>query len=345
MDQHAAFRQAILTEPDDHVQRLIYADWLQEHDGDGPHVELLRCQGALGPSVVNSLGMKLVPIPAGTFRMGSPDAEEGRDPDEAEHEVTLTRPYHLAAHPVTVGQYRAFARAMPYQTEAERDRDGAVGWDARAGRWERARGYAWHSPGWKQAEDHPVVLLSWPDAVAFCAWLTIKEGRTYRLPTEAEWERACRAGTQTPFWWGDTASAAQANFNGAEPYGGAPALPARGGTTPVGSYEPNPFGLFDTHGNAWEWCSDRYEPYYYVAGPSTDPTGPDPEAAGYGRALRGGSWCDRGQDCRSALRRCAGAPWSRYKDGNRGFRVLLEMPHAGPPAPPPRKKRPRRRRS
>jgi uncharacterized protein (TIGR02996 family) len=342
MDQHAAFRQAILTEPDDHVQRLIYADWLQEHEGDGPHVELLRRQGALGPSLVNSLGMKLVPIPAGAFRMGSPSDEEGRDPDEQEHEVTLTRPYRLAAHPVTVGQFRDFVRTTRYQTAAERDGEGAIGWNARAQGWERARGYAWHSPGWQQGEDHPVVLLSWADAVHFCSWLTNTEQRTYRLPTEAEWERACRGGSQTPFWWGASASSAQANFNGAEPYGDADKGPALRRTAPVGSYPANPFGLFDTHGNAWEWCFDGYAANY-PSGPATDPTGPGPTGIG-GRVLRGGSWCDRGLDCRSAMRRCGDSPWSRYQDGNRGLRVLLEMPDAPSFAPPaPKKKRTRRR--
>ena len=153
-----------------------------------------------------------------------------------------------------------------------------------------------------------MVNVSWNDAIAFCKWLGDKEGKTYRLPTEAEWEYACRAGTTTRYYSGDDPetlakvgnvvdAAAKAEFPG-----WTWAITASDGyvfTAPVGSFKPNAFGLYDMHGNAWQWCADRYGREYYATSPAADPTGPD---SGQERVLRGGSWSFRSDYARSASR-------------------------------------------
>ncbi len=323
MNEEAMLVEAILSERDDHVHRLVYADWLL--DNDPAREPLVRAQALLGPSLWTVMGQKLVPIPPGTFVMGSPEDEKHRDPDELAHEVTLRRGYYLGAHPVTVGEFAAFVRDTRYETEAEQT--SGVGWVRESGTWERGP-FNWRTPGWWQSQDDPVVCLSWADALAYCRWLSSlegEEGRTYRLPTEAEWEYACRAGTTTPFYFGDDLLPGQACYNLALPYSGRKGRPSNEKTVPVGSYPANAFGLWDMHGNAWEWCHDWYDPGYYEGGAMTDPTGPE---IGFGRVLRGGSWCNEASDCRSALRRCGNPRYSRYRDGNTGFRLALSLPKA-----------------
>src|SRR5947209_17317306 len=187
MNEEAMLLEAILTEPDDHVHRLVFADWLNERDD--AREALVRAQGALGPSRRTLLNGKLGPAPAGTFVMGSPEGAPRRDPDEAAHEVELTRAFYVGATPVTVREYRTFVSVSGYQTRAEGS--AGVGWNAEARMWEMGDGYSWRSPGWKQTDDDPVVCLAWEDAVAFCEWLA-EDGQPYRLPSEAEWEYACR---------------------------------------------------------------------------------------------------------------------------------------------------------
>jgi formylglycine-generating enzyme required for sulfatase activity len=167
--------------------------------------------------------------------------------------------------------------------------------------------------------------VSWESAQRFCELLSAlygerQAGRIYRLPTEAEWEYACRAGTSTAFWWGNSASSNQANFDGAMPYGDAPRGPSLSHTTRVGRYPANAFGLFDTHGNVWEWCEDFYEPAYYTRSQPVDPLGP-PE--GNRKCTRGGSWSNAGVDCRSACRDY----WYgiSYARNNIGFRVAMTI--------------------
>jgi formylglycine-generating enzyme required for sulfatase activity len=269
-----------------------------------------------------------VPIPAGTFIMGSPDDEKDRDPDEPAHEVTLST-YYIAATPVTVRDFSAFVVATRYLTEAQQTGEG-VGWNNESGTWEHGF-YTWSMPGWKQRLEDPVVCLSWEDAQVFCRWLCELEDnreRVYRLPTEAEWEYACRAGTTTPFFFGADLLREQANYDTRYPYtDGRRGARGVGRTTPVGSYPANAFGLFDLHGNAWEWCHDWYAYGSYQEGSTHDPQGVE---EGMGRVLRGGSWCNPARDCRSALRRCGHAYSSRYQDGNTGFRLALSRPAEGP---------------
>jgi formylglycine-generating enzyme required for sulfatase activity len=238
----------------------------------------------------NSLGMKLVLIPPGTFTMGSPPGEKGHDRYEIQHRVTLTRGFYMGSTEVTQGQYRT-----------------ATG----------------KNPSHFKGDDRPVEMVSWHDAVGFCKKLTEQEraakkigsGDSYRLPTEAEWEYACRAGTTTPFFFGRTISTDQANYDGDYVYKNGRKGVNRGQTIKAGSFPPNAYGLYDMHGNVWEWCWDRYRKY--PEEPVVDPTGP---RVGSFRVSRGGSWLYGPIFCRSALR-------FRYDPSYRfdslGFRVVL----------------------
>ena len=175
---------------------------------------------------------------------------------------------------------------------------------------------SWRLPGFAQVSGDPVAMVSWNDAVAYCDWLSKREGRKYRLPTEAEWEYACRAGTDTPYFNGTTANDLKkvgwCNFNTFRAFFGS----SNTGTKPVGSFEPNPWGLFDVHGNVQEWTSDFLGEYPSEA--VTDPKGP---AEGEKRVHRGGAWSDNPNACRSAYRG-ASPPDSGYP--HVGFRVVLE---------------------
>jgi uncharacterized protein (TIGR02996 family) len=333
-----ALLQAVHRDPLDETSWLVLADWLEEHDEPGP-AEVIRLgrtlrrpphegarraaeqrlQGLLAagvrpcvPAVANSIGMGLALIPPGTFLMGSAPGEEGhRDEEAPRHQVEITRPFYLGIAPVTVRQFRGFTQASGYRTEAE-ERGGASLWTG--GTWTQEAGCFWQSPGWPPGDDEPVLCLTWNDAVAFCSWLSQKEARVYRLPAEAEWEYACRAGTATPFHFGPGLGSTQANFNGNYPCGAAVG-PYLGRACAVGSYPCNAFGLFDLHGNVWEWCADWHDGDFYRHGPARDPQGP---GTGSFRVLRGGSWADHGRSCRAANRHRA-LPVSRYN--NFGLRV------------------------
>jgi sulfatase modifying factor 1 len=270
---------------------------------------------------VNSIDMRFALIPAGEFRPRHAEApemlaaayphyqrkraEEIGD-EQPLHRVRITRAFHLGQHEVTVGQFRRFMEETGYVPESQADGSGGYGYNPQYDPTKSPRGdafegrdpkYAWSNPGFAQGEDHPVVNVTWYDAVALCGWLSRREGRTYRLPTEAEWEYAARAGTTTRFHSGndpqsllkvanifDTDSAA--NWERWKPY----ALKGADGyafTAPVGSFAPNAWGLFDMHGNVWEWTSDWYSEDYYARSPLHDPVGP---ATGRNKVRRGGSW-------------------------------------------------------
>jgi formylglycine-generating enzyme required for sulfatase activity len=255
---------------------------------------------ALPKTVTNSIGMRFVLVPAGTFVMGSPLEEKWRSKDEVQHEVVITRPFYLGVFEVTQKQWQAVMGSNPSSFNPEQ-----VG---------------------SNIDDFPVESVSWLDAQVFLEHLTAREeekqaGRTYRLPTEAEWEYACRAGASEyrVFHYGNTLCSTQANFNGNYPFEAAPG-PYLERPTPVGMYEPNAFGLYDMHGNVWEWCADWYDKDYYPQSPRCDPTGP---VAGTDRVLRGGSWDCFGPRCRSAWRNGI-EPVSRCE--YLGFRVALVTP-------------------
>ncbi|HEX3151447.1 MAG TPA: formylglycine-generating enzyme family protein [Gemmataceae bacterium] len=274
----------------------------------------------------NSIEMTLVLIPRGKFLMGSPKDEENRLDEELQHEVEITRPYYMGKHEVTVGQFKAFVKDTNYQTEAEKDGKGGRAFDGKEFIYKPE--FTWKNLYYKQADYEPVVVVTWNDAVAFCAWLSKKEGVKYRLPTEAEWEYACRAGTQTRFHTGDRDDDLKLAGNIADaslkkkwpdafwcmtwddrfPF-----------TAPVGYFKMNAFGLNDMHGNAWEWCSDWYAEDYYSKSPKQDPQGP---ATGKERVARGGAWSTQPKFCRSAFR-----DWHEpgYRSDCVGFRVVAEI--------------------
>jgi formylglycine-generating enzyme required for sulfatase activity len=290
------------------------------------------------PLPENSLGMSFVLVPAGEFLMGSDETPAtlardfpGHEPERflqladerPAHRVRITRDFHLGRHEVTVGQFRRFLAASGYVPESVADGTGGYGYDAAhvagkdafAGRDPR---YSWRNPGFPQDDDHPVVNVSWNDAVALAAWLTRTEGVRYRLPTEAEWEYACRAGTRTRYFHGDDPAGLSAVANTFDataarywPRWADRALPdgdAHAFTAPVGSYPPNAFGLHDMLGNVWEWVADWHDDGYYARSPRDDPPGP-PD--GTVRVRRGGfrNW---------------NTPQTRYTLV--GFRLLREIP-------------------
>jgi formylglycine-generating enzyme required for sulfatase activity len=174
-----------------------------------------------------------------------------------------------------------------------------------------------NNPSQFKGAQNPVEMVSWDDAADFCKKLSAKTGTVVQLPTEAQWEYACRAGTKAPFNTGETINTDQANFDGNYTYGNGAKGDYRQKTTTVGSFKPNAFGLYDMHGNVCQWCADWFEENYYGRSPKADPTGP---ADGTLRVLRGGSWNGRPWYCRSALRSGA-SPGAR--DGYGGFRVVV----------------------
>jgi formylglycine-generating enzyme required for sulfatase activity len=284
---------------------------------------------ALGPrrgvEIKNSVGMRLVYISPGKFLMGSPESEPGREKQEVLHEVKLTKAFYLGVHEVTVGQFKQFVRETNYQTDAERDGKGGYGPDA-AGKFDKMNPkFTWKSPGFEQTDDHPVVIVTWNDAKAFCRWLSEKEKKTYRLPTEAEWEYACRAGTSTAYWHGNdpeelaqVGNVADATARAKFP-GWTIGIKSKDGhafTAPLGQFRQNPFGLFDMHGNVWEWCEDWYDSKGYGPEAQKDPTGP---AEGTARVQRGGGWSSDSKRVRSAAR--IGRDPSTYRGAYLGFRV------------------------
>jgi len=246
------------------------------------------------------IGIKLemVSIPKGSFKMGSNE----RDSEKPIHEVKIEKAFWMGKYPITVGQFKRFVEETRYQTTAEKE-DGA--YVNRGSSWEKKKDANWRNPYFKQTDKHPVVCVSWLDAVKFCEWLSIETDKKYRLPTEAEWEYACRANSQTKWSFGDNESELK-NYAWYRENSDSK-------THEVGQKKPNPFGLFDMHGNVWEWtCSDyrNYSENKHLKYSSNNSAN---------KPLRGGSWYDVAVSCRAAFRD-GDAPDIRY--GNNGFRVV-----------------------
>ena len=224
----------------------------------------LRAGGRPG----GGIKLRLVLIPSGEFMMGSPSSEKQRGYDESpQHRVKITKPFYMGVYEVTQAQYQQVMGK---------------------------------NPSWFKGTDNPVDCVSWIDAMEFCLLLSSEVGVEVRLPTEAEWEYACRAGTTTPFHTGETISTDQANYDGDYTYGnGRKGVDRRRRTVAVGSFAPNAWGLYDMHGNVWEWCQDWYAEDYYNKSPEEDPQGP---ATGKYRVLCGGCWFLIPRYCRSASR-------------------------------------------
>ena len=249
--------------------------------------------GGQPKEVVNTIGMKLVLIPKGMFTMGSPIEEEGASNDEEQHEVTISKDYYLGVTEVTQGQYEKVMGTKPSYFQGDKIKG--------------------------SSSNHPVEQVSWEDAVEFCKKLSdLPEekaaGRVYRLPTEAEWEYACRAGSKTAYSFGESSKSLgdYAWFDGN----------SNGQTHPVGEKKANAWGLYDMHGNVWEWCSDWYGDY--PNGAVSDPVGP---REGSNRVLRGGGWISGAANCRSANR---GWRDPSGRDDRFGFRVALSSPSGIP---------------
>jgi formylglycine-generating enzyme required for sulfatase activity len=302
----------------------------QPTEGNLPAGQQRHASGALTLDLGQGVELKLMLIPAGSFQMGTAGAIKpmleqygGRATDYQneypQREKHVAEPFYIGTYEVTVEQFGRFVDATGYKTEAEQ-----AGWCYawRRNHWEKVAGLTWRAPGFTQNGDHPVVGVTWNDAVAFCRWMTEHTGRTVRLPRELEWEYACRAGTQTAYWWGDELDTSGAVANLAdtghwEKRAGLRLMPMDDQhqfTAPVGQYRGNPFGLHDMIGNAWEWCEDEYKPF--GAGHRLEPV--EPEGSDF-RVLRGGSWGDEAWNCRSATR-----DWCRAdaRGHNAGFRVV-----------------------
>ena len=295
--------------------------------GNTGRITLLDLSGSHPADVLTSkaTGMKLKLIPAGSFLMGS---SKDDDPDAfiseiPQHRVRITKSFYLGMTEITVGQFRSVVESANYVTEAERD-GGGVGWDKDATRpSEWSSKYSWRNPGFAQGDDCPVTNVTWNDAIAYCNSLSkledlqpyyrfgqgeISGGEGYRLPTEAEWEYACRGGTTGKDIYcfiGDAVRLEQYAWYDAN---------SNKRTHPVGQKTPNAWGLFDMHGNVWEWCWDWDSSY--ESGTSIDPVGP---ARGHlGRTYRGGSWFKNSKDARSA---CRYTDATNTRSFDLGFRV------------------------
>lgn len=245
--------------------------------------------------------MDLAPVPVGEFVMGAAEEETGRikgdfkawAPEGPQHRVKITRPFWMGATHVTMAQYRKFLADCKHQPEDKQ--------------WDKIE---------YQTDEHPVTNVTWNDAAAFCKWLSDKESRKYRLPTEAEWEYACRAGSQTAFFFGDDPAAMgrYAWFKGN----------SEGKTHPVRTQLPNKWGLYDMHGLAYQWTADWFAPDYYQKSPEKDPQGPGPTIGGErkepSKVMRGGEWWYDAWHCRSASRKDRTPNYA----ARTGFRVVRE---------------------
>lgn len=233
---------------------------------------------------------EMVVVPAGSFTMGSSASEQGRyhDNEGPQHAVTIRQQFAVGKFHVTRDQFAAFVN----------DSGHVVG--------TCHGGHSWRDPGFTQEGSHPVVCVSREDATAYAAWLSQKTGRAYRLPSEAEFEYAARAGTTTPYWWGSAITHEQANYDGS-------------GTVPVGSFKPNPFGLYDVHGNAWEWMADCGHANYNGA-PADGSAWTTGDCSAH--VCRGGSWANIPELLRAATRGNGTTVWPW--EGIDGFRLARD---------------------
>ncbi len=231
----------------------------------------------------DSLTLELVRIPGGVFAMGSPEGEPERYEDESPQHKVQVPEFYMGKYPVTQSQWKAVAALRQVERKLEAN------------------------PSRFKGDNCPVERVSWDDAVEFCKRLSKHTDREYRLPTEAEWEYACRAGTTTQYHFGDALTPELANYD-------------TNPTTPVGNYPPNKFGLYDMHGNVWEWCQDHWHENY--DGAPTDGSAWDDQGKNASRVLRGGSWYGLPRYCRSASR--IGAQ-PGVRDFIIGFRVVVDV--------------------
>jgi len=274
----------------------VYVGWrIYEHQPGKVHHKHVHHEAPPADSKTLTLDlgggvkMEMVLIPAGQFVMGSPEGEVDRDDSESpQHQVSIKDAFYMGKYVVTQGQWK---RVLANQS-------------------------------FFQGDDLPAEQVSWGDCHKFCDEISRRTGRQVRLPSEAEWEYACRAGTTTAFAFGAMLSLEQANFNGHDSSGSAAAAgPDRAKTMPVGSFSPNAFGLYDMHGNVWEWCEDRFHTNYESA--PCDGSAWTQGGQSDCHVRRGGAWNNAASSCRSAIRYAESEPEMRARDV--GFRVVVDV--------------------
>ncbi|MEI6652049.1 MAG: SUMF1/EgtB/PvdO family nonheme iron enzyme [Chlorobiaceae bacterium] len=282
-----------------HIHAADLSDW----NNDVSYPQFKQCLEAINSKIPPR---DFVRIRGGLFTMGSPEGEADRDSnDETEHQVKVSE-FYLCRYAVTLAEFKKFIDESEYKTDAEKANSSRI-WDGKE--WKDKEGINWrHGVSGNERppkeDNHPVLHVSWNDAVAYCKWMTEKKGKKFRLPTEAEWEYACRAKSTTPFNTGEDLTTDQANYDGNYPYNNNQKGEYRENTVPVDSFEPNAWGLYNMHGNVYEWCSDWYGDKYYEECKKKG-TVENPEGAQTGsfRVLRGGYWNSYARSCRSAYRR------------------------------------------
>ncbi len=307
--EFSQFLQKITLERKDFLYKTITVDAQGNITNHRRNIEVKYFVEPLG----NDVTLEMVQIPGGTFTMGSPAAEVGRDNDEGpQHQVTISE-FFMGRYAVTQTQYQAIMGQNPSRFKGD---------------------------------NRPVETVSWNDAMEFCRKLNQRTGHTYRLPSEAEWEYACRAGTTTPFHFGKTITTDFVNYDGRSTYASEPRGEFRGQTTPVGNFPANYFGLYDMHGNVWEWCLDTWHDNYKQAPSDGSPwIGSNKDNRSFteterdslyrelnkelnnnndNRVLRGGSWLNVTKNCRSA-NRVKSRPEITYIDDTFGFRVVCTI--------------------
>ena len=276
----------------------VLTRWAAQTDDSGLDLRLSQRQAwQFIEDLGNGIELEMVSISGGSFMMGSPEGEAGRTEDEGpQHPVTIPL-FFISKYPITQAQWRAVERLPRVNRELAANPS--------------------EFKGEEENDHHPVERITWYDAVEFCDRLSAFTNRQYRLPSEAEWEYACRAGTETPFCFGETLTTDLANYHGEYTYGQGSEGEYRGKTTPVGSFPANAFGLYDMHGNVWEWCADHWHGSYENA--PSDGTIWSSSDEEDDRLLRGGSWNYSPENCRSAVRY-----WYLpvYRSGNWGLRVV-----------------------
>jgi formylglycine-generating enzyme required for sulfatase activity len=288
------------TSPEPRILLTTFSFDVVTVDAKGKQVNRQRREAQQFTEVLpNNIELKMVPIPGGKFLMGSPETEARRlDCESPQHEVTVPA-FFMGQYPVTQTQWQAVAALQKVERDLKPD------------------------PSHSKGANRPVDRVSWYDAEEFCKRLSRQTGREYRLPSEAEWEYACRAETKTPFHFGETITTNLANYDGNYTYASAPKGKYREQTTDVGSFPANAFGLYDMHGNVWEWCADDWHDNYKSA-PSDGSIWLSSDKASSAKVLRGGSWNDGPGGCRSAVRNGINPALDIYDDV--GFRVVCVSP-------------------